>query len=111
MAYSWLLSDAVIDADRHMASKGGLLEDLIVCGRRLRDCDNNHDVADVLAANLAYDRALMGLANATGIATSPRRFGNSDERHRLEERLAALGSAWRALICQAHTKPQTNRFR
>ena len=107
MAYAWLLSDAVTDVDRSMASRGALLEDLMACGRRLRECDDNHDVADVLAANFAYDRVLMELAHAMGIATSSGRFGNSDERLRLEEQLAAVCASLASvdLLSSSHQPP------
>jgi hypothetical protein len=49
-------------------------------------------VAEYLAAQLAYDRALIRLCLASGIATSPARFERpAIERQRLEDALAGIG--------------------
>jgi hypothetical protein len=54
-----------------------------------------------LADQVAYDRALMSVCQAMGIATSVERFDRpATERARLEQALAQLGPQWKKFLRQ-----------
>jgi len=74
---------------------GELLARLIACRHRLLsgpEGGGEAEPASDLAANIAYDLALLRLCGSRGIDCDPRLFGQPlAERRRLEEQLAVSG--------------------
>jgi hypothetical protein len=72
-----------------------LLEWLSVCRRLLEEstgASDNREPSDDIAANIAYDLALLRLCVAVGVESDPTRFDRPMvERTRLERELSAHG--------------------
>lgn len=74
-------------------SGAALIEFAQVCRAQMLDASPDRDSASTaLAAELSYDRALIKVCQAHGIAVMPWRFSHpSEERARLEGELVTIG--------------------
>jgi hypothetical protein len=90
--YAAILS-SVLDDWVDELSGDTLIEFARICRVQMLDASPNRDSASTaLAAELSYDRALIKVCQAQGIAVMPGGFLHpSDERARLEGELVAFG--------------------
>ena len=92
--YVDMLSSAVGAWDAAL-SREALLDHTVDCRVRMLATGTAHGASayDALAAEIAYDRALIHLCSHVGIGASPRWFDQPDaERTRLEQTLAEMAS-------------------
>jgi len=103
--YVDMLSEAV-GAWRGAVSHQGLVDHALECRVRMLATGTAHGATayQALAAELAYDRALILLCGDAGIETSPRSFDQPrTERNRVERALAKWASIdLIALSCERH---------
>jgi hypothetical protein len=100
--YVDVLSGALDTWESEM-SEDDLLDHVLACLLALRPGARGSDQSSnaLLAAEIAYDRALFKLASDHGIEVSTHRFLRPEaERHRLEVELAQRGTDLKALVVQ-----------
>ena len=101
------LLDTALHERRQLGSRGQRLAELLRCRGQLRGSEASNRVADALADQLAYDVALIDLAQHLGIDCDAHRFDQPPlERRRLEDALAMNGVPLPALEDQASPAPR-----